>query len=68
MYTKQVKAAAFAGLLFYVISNPITYTIVDSVVRSVFPLKVASNGKPTGAGLVLHSVVFAAVTFVLMLL
>jgi hypothetical protein len=68
MYEKQLKAAAFAGLLFYVVSNPITYTIVDSVVTSILPLKVASNGKPTGAGLVLHSVVFAAVTFVLMLL
>ncbi len=64
MYTKQLKAAAFAGLLFYVISNPITYTIVDSVL----PLKLANNGKPTGLGLVVHSVVFALVTFGLMLL
>ena len=61
MYSK-VYSAAFAGLLFYVISNPMTYTIVDSVL----PLKTAVNGKPTGVGLVVHSVVFAAVTLLLM--
>jgi hypothetical protein len=68
MYTKQLQAAAFAGLLFYVLSNPITYTIVNSLVASVFPVKLSENGKPTGVGLVVHSLVFAAVTFALMLL
>lgn len=62
MHLKQLQIAAFAGLLFYVLSNPITYTLVDSFV----PGKLAENGKPTGTGLVVHSVVFAAVTFLLM--
>jgi len=51
MYTKQLQAAAFAGLLFYVVSNPITYTIVDSLVSSVVRVKLSQNGKPTGVGL-----------------
>jgi len=68
MYTKQLQAAAFAGLLFYVVSNPITYTIVDSLVSSVVGVKISQNGKPTGVGLVVHSLVFAVVTFALMLL
>ncbi len=62
MYSNKLYSAVFAGLLFYVVSNPITYTLVDSLL----PLRTAVNGKPTGVGLVVHSVVFAAVTLLLM--
>lgn len=60
-----LQSALFAGLLFYIVSSPITYTLVDSIFSAV-GLKIAVGGKPTGSGLVLHSVVFAVVTYLLM--
>lgn len=61
----KLYIAAFTGLLFYVIANPITYTLVDSVFRAV-GLEIAISGKPTGVGLVIHSIVFAAIAYILM--
>jgi hypothetical protein len=61
----KIQIAAFSALLFYVISNPITYSIVDALLRNI-GFKVAVNGKPTGVGLVLHALVFGAATLALM--
>lgn len=61
----RLHIALFAGLLFYIVSNPITYTIVDSV-WSKFGIPIAYNGKPTGFGLLGHSAVFSAVIFLLL--
>lgn len=63
--TSKLQIAAFAGLLFYVVSNPITYEIVNGILSRV-GIPIALNGKPNGGGLVLHSIVFAVVTYVLM--
>lgn len=63
--TSKIQIAAFSALLFYVIANPITYSIVDALLSNI-GIKVAINGKPTGAGLVLHSIVFGAVSYLLM--
>lgn len=63
--TSKIQIAAFSALLFYVIANPITYSVVDSLLRNI-GFNVAINGKPTGLGLVLHSIVFGAVTLALM--
>lgn len=71
----KLKAALTAGLLFFVLSAPATYKLVDSlvggVVNAVVPslmhvLRVAEGGCPTTYGLVVHSVVFAAVVYYLM--
>lgn len=61
----KLQASLFAGLLFYVIANPVTYSIVNALFSKV-GLPVAIEGKPTGAGLLLHSAVFAGVTYLLM--
>lgn len=61
----KLQLAAFAGLLFYVISNPITYSIVNGILSKV-GIPIAFEGKPNGGGLILHSVIFAVVTYVLM--
>lgn len=53
-----------AALVFIVVSSPILYTFVQSVLGRFFT--VAYKGCPTVAGLVLHSVVFALVTYLLM--
>jgi hypothetical protein len=65
--SSKIQIAAFSALLFYVIANPITYSIVDSILSNI-GLKVAINGKPTGSGLVLHALVFGAVSYLLMCL
>lgn len=65
--TSKIQIAAFSALLFYVIANPITYSVVDALLRNI-GIKVAINGKPTGSGLVLHALVFGAVSYLLMCL
>ena len=71
----KVKAALTAGILFFIISSPALYKLVDSlvggVVNAVAPslmhvFRVAESGCPTTYGLVVHSVVFAAIVYHLM--
>jgi hypothetical protein len=63
--SSKIQIAAFSALLFYIIANPITYSVVDALF-SRLGLKVAINGKPTGSGLLLHAFVFGAVSYGLM--
>lgn len=71
----RTKAALTAGVLFFVVSSPMLYKLVDQlvggVVGSVSPgfvhmLRVAEGGCPTTYGLVLHSAVYALVVYYLM--
>ena len=71
----RTKAALTAGVLFFVVSSPTLYKLVDQlvggVVGSVAPqlvqtLRVAESGTPTTDGLFLHSAVFALVVYYLM--
>lgn len=55
-----------AALLFLIISSPILYSFVQKVLGRFFT--VAIKGCPTVPGLVLHSVVFALVTYIFMVL
>ena len=64
-----------AALLFFVISSPFTYKLVDSlvggIVGAIVPqvahwFKIAEAGTPTTYGLAVHSVVFGLVTYMLM--
>lgn len=73
--SRKMQAALTAALLFYVISSPFTYRLVDQlvggVVGAVVPqftsmFKVAEAGCPTNYGLLLHSAVFALVTYYMM--
>jgi hypothetical protein len=61
----KLHAAVLAALLFYVMSNPITYKLVEKTITA-FPL--AQNGKPTGTGLLVQSLVFGVITYILMCL
>jgi len=67
---QKLQISAFQGLLFYVLANPITYSIVDGLFSSITGTysnwKIAHGGNPTGFGLLVHSVVFFAVTLGLM--
>jgi hypothetical protein len=72
--SRKATAALSAALLFFVISSPFTYRLVDSVVGgvvgSVIPqfttlFKIAEAGCPTNYGLLVHSAVFGLVVFYL---
>jgi hypothetical protein len=59
----ELKYAAFAALLFYVMSNPLTYMLVGSLMSDL-----SHDGRPTGMGLIVQSVLFGLVVAVLMML
>jgi hypothetical protein len=68
--SQKVQISAFQALLFYILANPITFRVVDSLIAQVLgpytSLRVYENNAPTGFGLLLHSAVFFAVTLGLM--
>jgi len=74
MLTTKVKHAVVLALLFFVVSSPYTYKLVDQVVSTVagnlFPslahlVKIAEGGCPTTYGLIVHSVVFGLSAYLL---
>ena len=75
LLSRKARAAISAALLFFVVSSPLTYKVVDylvgGVVLSALPalaptFKVAQSGCPTNYGLVLHAVVFGVIAYALM--
>jgi hypothetical protein len=75
MLSRKVQASLVAMILFYVLSSPFTYRLVDrlvgGVVTAVVPqmasvFKVAEAGHPTQYGLLLHAAVFGLVVHSLM--
>jgi hypothetical protein len=75
MFSRKVKAALAAALLFYVVSSPFTYKMVDKLVGGFVEMlvpslssffKVAEAGCPTNYGLLVHSAVFGLVSYYLM--
>ncbi len=59
----KLSAAVVAGLMFFVISNPIVYRIVDKLLGGLLGPIATPAGCPTTWGLIVHSAVFAAATF-----
>ena len=53
-----------AALLFLIVSSPVMYNLVQMVFGRLFT--VAVKGCPTVAGLLLHTIVFALLTYLLM--
>ncbi len=73
--SRKTQAALTSALLFYVISSPFTYRLVDQVIGGVIGavvpqftslFKVAEAGCPTNYGLMVHAAVFGLVTYYLM--
>ena len=62
---KEIQASIISGLLFLLVASPFMYKLVDRVVGRFIPIADA-NGCPTTAGLLIHSAVFAILTFGLM--
>ena len=74
MLSSKVKHAVALALLFFVVSSPYTYKLVDSLVGGVlasvapqlaYMFKVADAGCPTTYGLALHSAVFGLAAYLL---
>ena len=59
----KLSAAVVAGLLFFIISNPIVYRIVDKLLGGLLGPIATPAGCPTTWGLIVHSAVFAAATY-----
>ena len=62
----KMSAAITAGLLFFIVSNPIVYKLVDSLLGGLVGSVASPSGCPTTVGLVLHSIVFVGVTYAVM--
>lgn len=60
---KKVTGALVAGLMFFIISNPIVYKLVDSVVGGLLGPIASPSGCPTTWGLIVHSAVFATAVY-----
>ena len=59
----KLKAALVAGFMFFIISHPIVYKLVDSLIGGLLGPIASPGGCPTTWGLIVHSAVFAAATF-----
>ncbi len=59
----KLTAALLAGLMFFIISNPMVYKLVDGLVGGALGPIASASGCPTTWGLIVHSGVFAAATY-----
>lgn len=59
----KFKFSLYSALLFFLVANPATYALTDRIVGGTL-----ANGCPTTFGLFLHTVVFLAASYGLMLL
>lgn len=55
-----------ASLLFFIIASPFMYNFTNKLLKSI--VQVNLNGSPTLNGLILHSIVFGLIVYLLMLL
>ncbi len=59
----KLKGALIAGLMFFIISNPMVYKLVDNLLGSMLGRIASPSGCPTNWGLIVHSAVFAVATY-----
>lgn len=59
----KLSAATVAGVMFFIISNPVVYRFVDSILGGLLGPIASPSGCPTTWGLIVHSGVFAAATY-----
>ena len=53
-HNRMVQVSVYAGLVFYLLSNPAVFDFVDKTVKSTLNVSLGKNGQ-----LILHSLVFA---------
>lgn len=62
----KTGATIQAVLLFFIISNPMTYRLTDSLLGGIVGNLTTVSGAPTTLGLIVHSIVFGLITYQLM--
>jgi hypothetical protein len=63
MVSPKLTGALVAGLMFFIISNPMVYKLVDGLIGGMLGPIASPSGCPTTWGLIVHSGVFAAATY-----
>jgi hypothetical protein len=66
--TQKQSATLQAVLLFFIIANPFTYRLTNSLLGGLVGRLADPSGCPTGTGLLVHSAVFGLIVYGLMLL
>jgi hypothetical protein len=66
--TQKHSATFQAVLLFFLISNPFTYRLTNSLLGGLVGRLADPSGCPTGTGILIHSAVFGVIVYGLMLL
>ena len=61
--SSKLSAAVTAGLMFFIISSPIVYRLVDQLLGGLLGPIASPAGCPTTWGLIVHSAVFAAAAY-----
>jgi hypothetical protein len=64
--TQKMSATLQAVLLFFLISNPFTYRLTNSLLGGLTGRLADPSGCPTTIGILLHSVVFGMIVYALM--
>lgn len=54
------KKVLVLAVLFFIVGNPMTYRLVDTLLGGLVGHIASISGSPTTLGLILHSLVFAA--------
>ncbi len=65
-FNQKVSATLQSILVFYIIANPMTFRVVDSLLGGVVGRIANAGGCPTGLGLIVHSLVFGVIVYSLM--
>ena len=60
----EVKYSLWAAALYFVVANPVTYGIVQSILGGV--VKISGGDGPTQIGTLIHAIVYGLLTFLLM--
>jgi hypothetical protein len=66
--TQKQAATLQAVLLFFIIANPFTYRLTNSLLGGLLGRLADPSGCPTSTGLIVHSVVFGLIVYGLMFL
>ena len=64
--TQKQSATIQAVLLFFIIANPFTYRLTNSLLSGLTGRLADPSGCPTSKGLLVHSAVFGAIVYALM--
>lgn len=59
----KLSAAIIAGVLFFIISNPIVYKLAEARWGGLLGPIASPDGRPTTWGLILHSALFATAIY-----